>query len=195
MPNYNNLTVEELAGLFSEGDEAAFKQIYDRFCIRMYRTAMQKVNSKEVAEELVQDLFANFWLKRDIIKINTNLEAYLSVSMRNLVISHIRASLSKEKYVSDENIKYYLAENNIENGMDETDLNLALEEAVGRLPEKAREVFYLSRFENQSTFEIADKLNISNKTVEYHITKALKFLRVHLKDFVTVVGIAFTSSI
>ncbi len=181
---------EILMDRLKNNDEMAFEEIYNRYWLKAFRIAKQKLNSKELAEELIQDLFSNFWLKRNSIQINLNLEAYLMVSIRNLVISHVRSYLIKEKRTSQIE-SHFLAENNIENLINEAELNNAFNLAVEKLPEKSREVFSLSRFEHKSTLEIADNLNISHKTVEYHISKSLKFLRIHLKDFVLALALAF----
>lgn len=168
------------------GKEEAFSQIFTQHWPSLYRIARSKVRSHEEAEEIIQQVFSNLWAKRKTLLIS-NLSFYLQAAVRNRIINELRSRITHEKYWT-----YY--KNFIPTQKDVTeedvafeDLNEALETAVNRLPEKSRQVFRLSRLEGRSTAEIANLLKLSEKAIEYHITKSLKEIRLQLKDFILIV--------
>ncbi|HYG40131.1 MAG TPA: RNA polymerase sigma-70 factor [Cytophagales bacterium] len=178
-----------IAGL-KQGDEHVFDLIFKKYWKLLYKQAFYKLQSKELAEEIVQDLFLNLWEKRSVLKINT-LENYLFVSLRNRCIDQIRTQISHQKHWDF--YKKYIPKS-IENTQDTivcNDLKRKLEEGLQLLPEKSRRVFQLSRMEGKSVAEIAKTLSLSEKAIEYYITKSLKTLKVYLKDFVLVIFASF----
>jgi RNA polymerase sigma-70 factor (family 1) len=177
-----NFQEKELLNLISQDDVVAFKGIYDFFWHKMYLTALKKTQSAEVAEELVQEILSKLWERRQIVVIE-NLETYLFTALKYAVISHVRTTI-KARYNEDitnhtDTFKIY-AEENPHNTWD---LQTALDNALKALPDKTRLIFEMSRYEEIPHREIANQLDISEKAVEYHITQALKLLRVQLKDF------------
>lgn len=169
------------------GSEDAFEQIFKRYWAPLYRIARAKVQSHEEAEEIIQGIFSTLWFKRESLLI-TNLPFYLQTAVRNRIINDLRSKVTQQKYWS-----YYKRFIPVQKDVTEDtvvfdDLTEALEKAVNRLPEKSRQVFKLSRLEGRSTAEIAKRLKISEKAIEYHITKSLKELRVQLKDFILVLA-------
>lgn len=179
---YKRFTDEQLVESLQIGKEKAFEEIYLRYWYRLYAIAYQETGTKEEAEELVQDVFENIWCKREESVIK-HLRAYLVVSMKHRVTNYIKSSITQRKY------QEYLVLNEIQQsyGTDEivhfSDLSKAVEEVMKKLPEKTSEVFRLSRFENQSVKDIAQKLRLTEKGVEYHITQSLKVLKDELKIY------------
>lgn len=179
---FNTATDTELIFRLQKGESLAFREIYDRYWLKLFRIGYSELGSKEEAEELIHNIFENLWRKHAQLQIKV-LEAYLVVSVKNAVTNYIKANISKRKY------KEYLilSEINQSSSTDEfisyMDLSKAIDEALKKLPEKTCEVFKLSRFENQSVEEIATTLHLSKKAVEYHITKSLKLLREELKTY------------
>ena len=173
---------EQLVLLLNEGQRSAFEVIYQRYWYKLYCIAHNQTGVHEEAEELVQDVFLSLWKRRAEVVIR-HLDLYLTLAIKNQVYDYIKSQISYRKY------QEYLIFQEIchQNGTDEIvnflDLSNAIEKALSRLPEKSSEVFRRSRFENQSIKEIAQELNLSEKAVEYHITKSLKFLRENLKMF------------
>jgi RNA polymerase sigma-70 factor (family 1) len=163
-------------------DEAAFAEIYKRYSFRLFTVAYRKVKSREAAEELVQDLFENLWSRRACSQIQ-QLESYLFSAIRYRVINYIKSQKLQEGY------QLYLRLSGPEQDLDTeeslalNDLSAALLAGVRNLPEKSQEVFRLSRLEYYSVQEISEQVNLSEKTVEYHLTKSLKLLRQYLRDF------------
>jgi RNA polymerase sigma-70 factor (ECF subfamily) len=183
-----HLSDEYLLERLQQGDSASFEEIYERYWSVLYRTVNQKLNSSGVAEELVQDLFANLWQKRSTLKITTSLPQYLFGAIRNNVISYIRKCAVQEKY---NRIERPMTAHDTEWKVAYNELAQRLETALESLPEKTQTVFALSRYEEKTIAQIAKQLNFSEKGVEYHLTKALKHLRTHLQHFLCAVLGAF----
>lgn len=179
---YKRFTDEQLVESLQSGDEKAFEEIYHRYWYRLFGIAYQETGTKEEAEELVHDVFENLWYKREESLIK-HLRAYLVVSMKHRVTNYIKSCITQRKY------QEYLIFHEIQQsyGTDEivqfSDLSRAVDDVMKKLPEKTSEIFRLSRFENQSIKDIAQKLSLSEKGVEYHITQSLKVLKDHLKVY------------
>lgn len=164
------------------GDQEAFAHIYRIYWHKVFMVAYRKTKSRETAEELVQNLFVNLWNKHEKLQIN-QLENYLFTCIKNAVIRHYESQVVEQKYLDYQKHLPVSHDRHTEETISLNELNSALEDGLLKLPEKSRTIFKLSRFENRSTHEIATELNVSEKVVEYHITKSLKLLRHLLKDF------------
>jgi RNA polymerase sigma-70 factor (family 1) len=183
--SYQLLADDMLLKLLRASDEEAYRQIYLRYWKPSYITAYKKVHVKEVAEELVQNIFLGIWEKRDSSNIE-QLSAYLNTAVKYQVLNYIKSCIIKERHA-------FSTKGQTNNLSEEGDsmliiheLSEAINDAINHLPEKSRLIFRLSRFENKSINEIAQTLCISEKVVEYHITKSLRFLRLQLKEFIVV---------
>lgn len=163
-------------------DGDAFHEIYERYWLRLYTSAFKRVRSKEDAKDLVQDLFVSLWTKRHTMVISTSLSSYLFTAVKYKVINHIESNIVKGTYLKSLEI----AASRYDNSTSETIINQDLEQfahlAISKLSPKMRQVFELSRRENLSVNEIADRLNISEQTVKNQISKALKILRMRMSD-------------
>jgi RNA polymerase sigma-70 factor (family 1) len=170
------LTDEQLVIQLQESNKRAFEEIYDRYWYKLFCIAYHQVGSREESEELVHDIFESLWNKRRESSVR-NLSTYLVIAMKYRITNFIKSQITWRKY------QEYLILNKIHEtySTDEivqfSDLSRAVDEVMGKLPEKTSRVFQLSRFENQSVKEIADELHMSEKAVEYHITKSLKALK------------------
>ncbi|UOR07328.1 RNA polymerase sigma-70 factor [Hymenobacter aerilatus] len=171
-----------LVQALSDGDARAFAEIYERYWWPLFTTAQRKLGSREAAEELVQDLFAALWHKRVSSHIE-RLPHYLHKALQYRIIDYLRVRTTHAGYLSYRQAQPLAPDRSTEELVAADDLSVALAESITQLPESTREVFRLSRLEHQSIPEIADRLHLSPKTVEYHLTRALKLLRVRLKDF------------
>jgi RNA polymerase sigma-70 factor (ECF subfamily) len=182
MSNLHLYTDEQLLAALRKGDECAFEEIFKRYWSRFYTIARTKIHSHEEAEEIVQAIFFALWEKRETLAI-ANLVHYLHTAVKNRVINHIRHQITQRKYW--EYYRRFIPSQSpvTQDTVDFDNLSEAVTEAVNSLPEKSRQVFRLSRLEGQSTAEIANRLKLSEKAIEYHLTKSLKHLRLYLKDF------------
>ncbi|RDC64354.1 RNA polymerase sigma-70 factor [Adhaeribacter pallidiroseus] len=181
--NQNSLRDNRLLdGLRNESADA-FQVIYEKYWAKLYQVAYRKTGEKEVAEELVQEIFLNLWLKRTTLTITSSLEAYLFTAVKYAIINYYHAQLVRNKYQSRAD-RSVVAANYTEESVLTSELNLTLKNALALLSAKTRQVFEKSRFQNLSNKEIAHDLQLTDKAVEFHITKTLKHLKIFLKDFV-----------
>jgi len=180
-PEYHS--EQDLIASLKEGDEGAYNYIFTHYWKTLYLQAFAKLQSRDAAEEVVQELFVSLWEKRNILLIN-NLTHYLRMALRNKCIDHIRKQVVKEKYWNYYKTFLPRQENNTQETISYNNLVEAVESGMARLPEKTKKIFVLSRLEGKSVTDVAQLIRLSEKSVEYHLTKCLKALKVHLKDFV-----------
>lgn len=164
--------------LIKSGDEQAFKDLFDAYFVPLCRFVRVYVKDNGVAEEIVLDVFTNVWEMRNTLQIQVTIKAYLFQSARNRTLNYIRDN-DRLVFVSDfSNLDRPETDSRVE----EDELSRLIEEAICSLPLKCQEVFRKSRFENLSNKEIAGEMNITIKTVEAQITKALKHIKSYLGD-------------
>jgi RNA polymerase sigma-70 factor (ECF subfamily) len=156
-----------------------------RYWRRLYYVAVSKTNSKEVAEDLVQSVFADLWDRREQHTIN-NITAYLDTAVKYQVINYIKAAISKRTQYTGFGELQKTEENPADLPLLVQELNTAIDKAISQLPQKTQTIFRLSRFEKQSNKDISRIMDLSEKAVEYHITQSLKSLRFFLRDFILV---------
>lgn len=158
---------------------------FERFFKAYYTPALHycttMVNDKEVAEDIVQRLFVSIWEKRNEIEIHTSARAYLYKTVYNASLDHIKHEKVRQKHRQQ---SHRIIEQSIyTDTVLEKELSRQIEDAIARLPEQCGKIFRLSRFEHLKYREIAQELNISEKTVESQMSKALKLLKEILKDY------------
>ncbi len=180
--NYSTLDKEQLVQRFQSGDSKAFEEIYDRYWLKLYSLAFTQIGTKEEAEDLIHNLFESLWKKRGELAIR-NLTTYLIASVKYLSVAYIKSQINMRKYQEYLIFQEINRATSTEDIINFSDLQKAVEEAMKTLPEKTVEVFKMSRFDKKSVREIAEHLQLSEKAVEYHITKSLKVLKEHLKYF------------
>ena len=182
--DYSNLTDTELFLLLKQDHMRAFDEMYERYFILLLNAAFKRLQSKEDALEIVQDLFVQLYFKRKQIDHTYNIGGYLQMMLRNKIIDRFREQLVRKKHIYKlQQLKPEAAADAPEDKMDVKMLEQKIYAVIEQLPGKCREVFLLSRFENLSHQAIAEKLNISVSTVEKHIVKALKIVRKHVDHF------------
>ena len=186
--NYRLLDDEMLIKLLKVSDENAFREIYLRYWKSLYVAALKKVQVKETAEEIVQNVIISVWHKRAASNIQ-HLQSYLNTAIKYQVINHLKAKICREKKHHELVARQLQSENTGENVLIINELSLAIDRAIKMLPEKTGLVFKLNRLENHSVKEISAHMNISEKAVEYHITKSLKIMRGHLKEFIALAAL------
>lgn len=160
-----------------EGSENALRALFDRYYKYLLVTAFRFIPDDERCKDLVQEVFYELWKRRASLELHTSLKSYLSRSVVNKALNEIK---SRKRFQWEEDDKYAevdSGETDVHDKMEHAGLEAAIHAAIDALPEKCRIVFMLSRFENMSHKEIAEQLNISVKTIENQITKALRILR------------------
>lgn len=171
----------ELIALIHKDNREAFTALYQRYWDKIFAVAIHRLGNEEEAEEIVQEIFLSIWTRRKSLKLTHSLATYLSVAVKYKVINHLARRHRMRLQLDHLTAITPATENSTSNWLDEKELRSQLEKGISRLPEKCRIVFLLSRDENKTYAEIATELNISQKTVEAHMSKALSTLRNDLK--------------
>jgi len=181
MPVNSNLSDNELLLLLKEGREAAFTAIYNRYWERLIATGYYYIRSKEAAEEIVHDVLMGLWLRRDSLDIQS-LPGYLGTAVKFSVFKAMAKNKRRRQLLGGQ-ASGEEVHNETEQHLDARFLEEYLHGVIEQLPEKARLVFVYSRDEALSVKDIAGKMDLSPKSVEYHITKALKALKDSIRKF------------
>lgn len=182
MKNFKAYSDEGLLKLLKQQQLGAFEEIYLRYWKKLYSAAYKRVQSREVAEELVQDIFTSLWMKRDVLSVET-LSAYLFSAVKYKVINYLEKEMSRRTYAEVQLGSVVSAVNSTEEEVLLNELNRALEEEIQKLPPKRQQIFKMSRQDHLSIKQVASTLGISEKTAENQLGKALKVLKVNLKHF------------
>ena len=182
MKNFKAYSDEGLLKLLKQQELGAFEEIYVRYWKKLYSAAYKRVQSREISEELVQDIFTSLWINRHVLKIEV-LSAYLHSAIKYKVINHLEKEMSRRVYAQSQVKSLVSVENSTEDSVYLNELNLALEKEIQKLPPKRKQIFKLSRQEHLSIKQVASYLGISEKTAENQLGKALKELKVNLKHF------------
>lgn len=174
---------EELFLLVKQGHKAAFEEIYKRYWQELLDAAYKRVKAQEAAMELVQGLLVHLYMKRETITLTTSLRAYLHTALKNRVLNTIRSQLVRDTYQQHLSREANAFQPDAASTLQLKELQRQIEASCASMPEKCREVFFLSRKEHLSYQHIAERMGISVNTVEKHMVKALKILRSHLKEY------------
>lgn len=173
---------EQLCRQLAAGDQATLQLLFKTFYNDLYKFTWKFVRNQEIAEELTQDIFIHLWENRETLQINSAVKAYLYTMARNRAFNYLKSRVARMSVVSDEVPETYAALSQTpEEEFSQQELEKLVAEGIEQLPEKCRIVFNLSRQEGLSYQQIAEELQISPKTVEAHMSTALKKLRTFLK--------------
>lgn len=192
MMELKKLSDEELVGLLRKDEVGAFDELYNRYWDKLYNAACKRVSGGEIAEEIVQDFFTSLWLNRSRLTIHSSFNNYVFSSIRYLVYNHYQKETVRRVYQESRKKSLVVEDNSTEEILALRELNKVLEEGVEKLPSKCRTVYELSRKEYKNNKEIARLLGISEKTVENHLTKALRNIRLSLKDALSSIALVLS---
>ncbi len=162
-----------------EWNENTFERLYDEYYSSLCLFANKYLQDLDLSRSLVQELFVNLWLKREKIVVQDSVKSYLYKAVRNRSIDYLRKS---RKNVRLSDISESSLHSPFEDKLEEAELNNRINQSISELPEKCREIFILCRFEGLKYIQIAEKLNISVKTVEMQMGIALKKMKIKLSD-------------
>jgi len=167
-----------LLSLLRDGNQQAFREIYNLYRRKVNRYALKVAKSEDVAEEITQEVFIRIWQKRAQINLDMNFEAYIKKIALNHVLNHLK-KVAREKSLQEQ-VFAYIDEirNHTEEGIFEKELVQVYHDAIDRLPAQKKIIYKMCRNEELSHDEIAAKLNISKNTVKNHMVEATKFIRV-----------------
>ncbi|MEH6407568.1 MAG: RNA polymerase sigma-70 factor [Leeuwenhoekiella sp.] len=186
----STLSDYQLQKLLSKGNDHAFTAIFERYWKRLYSYAFRIYTEEKICEDIVQEVFISLWEKADITHI-LNLEGYLLRSVKYRIANHIRDL--KFTTVHEEILQNIPSSSSSEKQLEYDEFEKLVRNEINKLPPRCERVFTLSRFENLSNSEIAQKLNISIRTVEKHISDALKHLKsnVHSHELSLIIILMF----
>lgn len=182
MSAYDHYAENELLDALREGDQAAFDEIYQRHWDGMFHSAYALLKDRDASLDILQEIFIWLWQHREQVAITSSLKTYLSSSVYYKAANYIRQGKIRRAFF--EELKTVRIEQTEEDQLEIKELKSIIKQHTSRLPEKCRQVYYLSRNEHLSNKEIAEKMGISVKTVENQMTIALRRLRTSLKKIV-----------
>ncbi|HTE27980.1 RNA polymerase sigma factor [Flavitalea sp.] len=180
--SYQEISDLQLFDLVKQDDVKAFEEIYNRYWPHLIDSAYRRLQSKEKAEDIVQEIFIAIYHKRSTIEITSSLKAYLSQAVKFRILNYFRDETTRTEYLKS----HFLDDSNRNSfspDLESRELSSRIDQILRNLPQKCRQTFLLSRKEERSHKEISKDLNISVSTVEKHIVKALKVFRSDLKDY------------
>jgi RNA polymerase sigma-70 factor (ECF subfamily) len=161
------------------GDRSAFEAIFDAYAEPLLAFAYSRVHSREVAEELVQDLFLNLWERRAGWVVTRSLKTYLFQAVHNRVVNHRRDT----RPATDIPLEAFPSREATDAAVRQADLRWAIDRAIAELPERNRLVFLLVRQHQLTYREVGDIFGITEKTVESHMLRAFNALRAALAEW------------
>lgn len=177
--DYSEYTDEQLLILIKQSSQGAFTAVYDRYAEKLFAIAYNFAKRKDIAEEMVQDVFMRLWERRCSVEVNS-LSAYLATAIKFSVFTYLQKEFRRKKI-----LERIPLSNEFYSGDSEANaifLKERLEKAIRSLPERCRVVYQYSREGGMSVKEIAKQMDLAPKTVENHLLRALNAVRVALKN-------------
>lgn len=173
----NKLHIESLLvkGV-KEDDHSSFKTLFDTYSTALFAFSMSYLKSSEAAEDVVQEVFEKVWDNRKQLKTNTSFQSYLFTIALNAIRKHFN-KLARLKEAEHDILQEFSSLKNINERNDFEELEQMLYALIDKMPPKRKQAFQLRKLEGKSLKEISEQLNVSSKTVEFHITESMKFLR------------------
>lgn len=159
------------------GRESAYRQLFDQFYQKLVVFANRYLEDQESARDVVQDLFVDLYETRHSLSIQTSLKSYLYSAVRNRCLNQVKHERVKQKHRNMSGSEANVSDPDLEEMMDAVELEAKIYEIVSKLPEKCRQIYILSRVDGKRNKEIAKDLNLSIRTVETQISKALRSLK------------------
>jgi len=187
-----SLTDVQLIQLWQDGSADAFESLYRRYSLKLLAIALDKTRDRELAEELVQDTFISFYNSKVSVAKMTTPMAFLYIILKNKILNLHRRNLVHQRYQNLLKHSFNEAEEHTQSLIETRELEKLLRTEIEKLPEQCRRVFQLRRAQLLSNKEVAEQLSISENTVEQHMRKALRLLRIaFVKHDVLIIGFLF----
>ncbi len=186
MAKGNSFDEAQILYRLSTGDESAFRWVYDRYWKRVFRAAERYLQSRDLAQDVVQEVFSALWYKRETFTHIRNLESYLITVTRNHTYKELQKWASEMRH----NEVYASLHSNVTDDSDHVILadqyEALFSEAVNLLPPQQKQVFQLAKIDGLTHEAIARRLNLSQGTVKNHMVRALRFIRRYLAPHVNI---------
>lgn len=186
MSSLEKLTDFELCDLLIQSNHSTLNFIYDKHWQSLYTHSYQFLKDEELAKDTVQEVFFDLWKRREQLKID-NIKAYLFQSVRFQSLKHLRKKPNLD--IHESYFENFLESNTTQEKLDVDELGDQLEISLSALPAKYQQIFEMSRVEMLSNKEIAQRLSLSTRTVEWYLLKILKHLKTSLIYMLIVTGL------
>lgn len=181
----------KLIAAIRSGNEQAFEQLFFRYYEPLVRFACHYADTRAAAEGLVQDVFASVWERRKELDPHINIQSYLYTSVKNSGLDQVRHEEVVNKYRDEVRMELYIHhQESTGERITKKGFNEAAQKAIEALPDQTRHIYKLSRKDGLTYPEIAEVLGLSVKSIEYHMSKALQFLRKRLSDYLPTLYLA-----
>ncbi|MCY4160479.1 MAG: sigma-70 family RNA polymerase sigma factor [Flavobacteriaceae bacterium] len=181
MKNLKKRDIKLLVSELKEGNERAFKALYQHFHMKLYHYILQYVKSIHASEELVQEVFIKIWLKRSKLKEQKDFSSFLYVMTRNMIYDHLRQLASRNKlhqtYFEFQELLTYKTSDDVQL----KEYERFLDNIVQKLSKQKQKIYILSTKEGKNDHEIAEILGISSKTVKNNLWEILKIIKEQLR--------------
>lgn len=165
-----------------QGDKKAFSMLYTIYAGKCYQFVSHLSKDEEVAKDIVHDIFVKIWLKREIVSQVDSFSSYLFKMTRNAVMDKFESDAIRARYQQRKMLDFEESALFTEEKISVDELQLLIYEAMEKMPDRRKDIFFLSRIKGLSNTEIAVRLGLNVRTVENHISKALADIRVLLEE-------------
>jgi RNA polymerase sigma-70 factor (family 1) len=173
---------EEIIRRLKKDDKSAVDDLFSYYYPRLYHFSKSILKIENDIDDILQEVFIKIWLNRQKITNPETFNAYIFTITKNEVLNLIRNRLKDQAFKDELFLRSVAEEFQIKNQLEFDEIKTEIDKIVTGLPEKRQQVFILSRTEGLSNKEIAQQLNISEKTVEDHITHAIKYIKTEMKE-------------
>ena len=173
----------QLVKQLKRGDQSSFQELYTAYAPKLFAFSRKYLSSPEDAEEIVQEVFIRIWEKKDNIDANQSFSSYVIQAAKHRIFNGFRKKVNEKAYLDFLIYADDSSRNFTQLDVEYREVKSKVDEAISGMPPKRQEIFRLSRETGLKNKEIAEKLQISIKTVENQMGQALKFLRDELNDY------------
>jgi RNA polymerase sigma-70 factor (ECF subfamily) len=184
-------TENELLEKLKEGDTFAFEVLFYKYRNKIKGFATRLVPTQIDPDEIVQEVFVKIWLKKECIDPEKNFQSYLFSIAKNLILDHLKSAVNRKLYFVEEHFQQDLITEEDAEIQFSADTEERLLSLIQQIPERRRDIFCLSRFAGLSYKQIAEKLNITENTVDSQIRNSLTFLRNEFRKIATLFFLCF----
>lgn len=181
-PAFPFIDENSILAKLKDGNQAAFKYFYDKYSLQLYRKLIQMVHEETIAEELLQDLFVKIWEKRNLVDPEQSFKAYLYKIAERIVYDHFRKLTREARLKGEFSAMSSELYSHTEENIFKKEAEAKIQAAIEKLPHQQKQVFTLCKIEGKSYEEVSKILGISVVTINTHITRATKTIKMHLKS-------------
>ncbi len=182
MNKQKDITDTDLVRRIKYGEKNAYQKLFERYAPKIYQFSLSYLKNEADAEELVQDVFLKIWEKREILDSSQNIKAYIFKIAVNTIYDFIRRKNIESAFNDFAQVNFNKSSNDTWDTVIFEEMKTTLNDIIAKMPEQRKRIFRLSKTKGLTNDEIAQKLNLSKRTVENQLYRAIIFLKEHLKN-------------